>query len=94
MFVKLLAIVLCFALWMPSPASAKSVAAAVDTDTELTSSENSESRAQLLDEEEELRLAERAEKPSDNIVGGALSNEHLTYIVIALAAAVIVLIAK
>jgi hypothetical protein len=38
-------------------------------------------------------LSRRAEDPGPDVVGGALSNEHLTYIIIALAAAVIVLIA-
>ncbi|MCP5117954.1 MAG: hypothetical protein GY953_44625 [bacterium] len=50
--------------------------------------------APLLDDEELANLDARAEQPPDNLAGGALSNEHLTYIVIALAAAIIVLIAK
>ena len=44
--------------------------------------------------EERAELAKRAEDPGPAVAGGSLSNEHLTYIVIALAAAVIVLIAK
>ena len=50
--------------------------------------------AQLLDGEELAQLAVRAEQPGEDVVGGALTNQHLTYIVIALAAAVVVLIAK
>jgi hypothetical protein len=50
--------------------------------------------AQLLDAQELAQLAARAEEPGDEVVGGALTNQQLTYIVIALAAAVIVLVAK
>lgn len=53
-----------------------------------------DSAARLLAEEEIAKLAVRAEEPGKEVVGGALSREHLTYAVIALAAAVIVLIAK
>ena len=49
---------------------------------------------ELLSEAELAELSQRAEAPGPEVVGGALSNEHLTYIVIAIAAAVIVLIAK
>jgi len=49
---------------------------------------------QALTEEERSELSQRAEEPGEEVVGGALSNEHLTYIVIGLAAAVLVLIAK
>jgi len=48
---------------------------------------------QPLTEEESRELAQREEKPGKEVAGGALSNLHLTYIVIALATAVIVLIA-
>ena len=50
--------------------------------------------AQLLDGEELAQLAVLAEEPGQDVVGGALNNQQLTYIVIALAAAVVVLIAK
>jgi hypothetical protein len=50
--------------------------------------------AQLLDDEELARLAARAVALEKDFAAGALSNEHLTYIVIALAAAVLVLILK
>lgn len=49
---------------------------------------------QVLTAEEIQELARRAEEPGPEAAGGALSNLHLTYVVIALAAAVIVLIAK
>jgi hypothetical protein len=49
---------------------------------------------QLLDEEEATELAQRSEEPGPEIAGGALTNQQLTYIVIALAAAVIVLLVK
>jgi hypothetical protein len=49
---------------------------------------------QPLNEEETQELKQRDEKPDEKVAGGALSNEHLTYIVIALAAAVLVLVLK
>jgi len=53
-----------------------------------------EQAARMLSDEELAQLAARAEKAEKDFAAGALSNQHLTYIVIALAAAVIVLIAK
>ena len=52
------------------------------------------SEAQLLDEDEIAALSQRNQNPGPEIRGGALSNEHLTYIVIALAAIVLVLVLK
>lgn len=49
---------------------------------------------QPLTDEEQQSLKQRDEKPAETVAGGALSNEHLTYIVIALAAAVLVLVLK
>jgi hypothetical protein len=51
-------------------------------------------KAQPLTDEEAQDLQQRDEKPDEKVAGGALSNEHLTYIVIALAAAVLVLVLK
>lgn len=45
-------------------------------------------------EAELQQLAQREQTPGPEVIGGALSNLHLTYIVIALAAAIVVLIAK
>lgn len=50
--------------------------------------------AELLTPEEEKALAEQDEEPAKEVAGGALSNLHLTYIVIALSAAVLVLVLK
>jgi hypothetical protein len=50
--------------------------------------------AALLEDEELARLAARAREAERDFQAGALSNEHLTYIVIALSAAVLVLIFK
>lgn len=47
----------------------------------------------FLSDEEVARLASQVQRIERDVAAGALSNEHLTYIVIALAAAVIVLIA-
>jgi hypothetical protein len=46
----------------------------------------------LLNDDELARLAARAEKAQGDVTAGALSNQELTYIVIALATAVIVIV--
>jgi hypothetical protein len=48
----------------------------------------------FLNDDEAARLAFQVRQIERDVAAGALSNEHLTYIVIALAAAVVVLIAK
>jgi hypothetical protein len=48
----------------------------------------------LLGDEEVARLAAQVQRIERDVAAGALSNQELTYIVIALAAAVIVLIVK
>jgi len=47
-----------------------------------------------LTPEEESSLSARAEEPGPEVAGGALSNLHLTYAVIALAAIILVLLIK
>lgn len=47
----------------------------------------------LLDDDELARLAQRARDIERDLAAGALSNEHLTYIVIALATAIVVILA-
>jgi hypothetical protein len=47
----------------------------------------------MLDDGELARLADRTRSIDNDLKAGALSNEHLTYIVIALATAVIVILA-
>ncbi len=49
---------------------------------------------QPLSQEEELSLSARAEEPGPEVSGGALSNLHLTYAVIALGAILLVLLVK
>ncbi len=51
-------------------------------------------RGEALTEAEERELAARSEEPDEKVTGGALNTQQLTYIVIALAAAVLVLIFK
>jgi hypothetical protein len=46
----------------------------------------------LLSDEELARLAARVDAAQADLAGGALSNEHLTYIVIALGTAVLILV--
>ena len=100
---KFAAILLCLALGAPTRTFAQS---AVTPRSDL--SENSAgavskvtqnpargaAEAQLLDQEEIATLSQRNQTPGPEVRGGALSNEHLTYIVIALAAIVLVLVLK
>lgn len=105
MFSKALAVVLFVCLLAPARGTAQTTgqpareaAAEVVRDSEEPGPAGSGAEApaapQTLGDEELAELSERAEDPGEEVVGGALSNEHLTYIVIALAAAVIVLIVK
>jgi hypothetical protein len=48
--------------------------------------------ASMLSDEELAGLAARADKVNSQFAAGALSNEHLTYIVIALGTAVLILV--
>lgn len=52
------------------------------------------SQAQPFSDEEAAALEARAEEPGPEVSGGALSNLHLTYVVIALSAIVLVLLIK
>ena len=101
---KILVVVLCLSLVAPVgrateaagplPGNAESAASPEPaTVTSVPASTNADS-PELLTTEELSELSARAEEPGPQVVGGALSNLHLTYIAIALAAAVIVLIAK
>jgi hypothetical protein len=49
---------------------------------------------ETLSPEEDASLSARAEEPGPEVSGGALSNLHLTYAVIALAAIILVLLVK
>lgn len=56
--------------------------------------EAGELAAQPLSAEEEASLMARAEEPDPEVAGGALSNQQLTYAVIALGAIALVLVLK
>ncbi len=76
------------------PAEAAPQTAGFTPDQAETSSPAAVEGAQLLDEQELAELAALDEEPGDEVIGGALSNQHLTYVAIALAAAVVVLVLK
>ena len=61
-------------------------------ETECAGERADATESQLFDGTELASLQSRAEQPGEEVAGGALTNQQLTYIVIALAAAVIVLI--
>ncbi len=101
-FAKAMVLVLCLCLLTPAgiaadkngtPTSA-TAAPAVEGEQAAASDRPVSNSARELSQEEAAELSARAEEPGPDVAGGALSNLHLTYIVIALAAAVIVLIAK
>lgn len=97
-----LALLLCFLCLMAPIGNAAqepgrpaaSEPAAASARTASTSGQPAQAEARELTPRESAELSARAEEPGSDVVGGALSNTELTYIVIALAAAVIVLIAK
>lgn len=88
---KIMVAVLSFILLMPLAAADRQPA--VQTATRPDTAPQPQA-PQPLSEAEQNQLARRQEQPSQEVAGGALSNEHLTYVVIALAAAVLVLILK
>jgi hypothetical protein len=57
-------------------------------------SQKIEKAVSVMDDEELSQLAGRVQLAQKEMVGGSLTNEQLTYIVIALAAAVLVLVLK
>lgn len=96
-----IALLLCFTLFVSGaePTAATSIVQTESTEgralaPQEASLEGSAAVPQPLTDEEATELSARAEDPGPEVAGGALSNEHLTYIVIALAAMVLVLIAK
>lgn len=96
---KAMALMLCFLCLMAPLGSAaeetgRRAANEASAAEKAAPAQPAASEAQELSQEESSELSARAEEPGPEVVGGALSNTHLTYIVIALAAAVIVLIAK
>lgn len=62
--------------------------------TTRSTAETNSTLAEALSQEEEASLSARAEQPGPEVSGGALSNLHLTYAVIALAAIILVLLIK
>lgn len=89
---KILAILL--SIWLAAPLGWAAERAAVAQETRVPPADSPAApQPQPLTEDEAARLAERDEEPGEEVAGGALSNLHLTYAVIALATAVLVLIA-
>ncbi|MEP7365529.1 MAG: hypothetical protein ABI972_19925 [Acidobacteriota bacterium] len=88
---KALAILL--SLVLASPALAPAAVNRLQSRSAPVSAPAATPAPQPLTEDEANELRQRDEQPGKEVAGGALSNLHLTYIVIALAAAVVVLIA-
>jgi hypothetical protein len=104
-FSKILALILTLSLMVRVGSAAQKVAGSAPHGTrtdEVSATENVASRSSSATEkspepltgQEAAALSARAEEPDREVKGGALSNLHLTYAVIALAAIVLVLILK
>ncbi len=108
MISRILAVTICLALLVPAcmandkpapPAQQSTVLVPEKTDTtqsqsvEASSPDTSTPPGQLS-KEEESQLSARSQEPGPEVAGGALSNLHLTYAVIALAAIILVLLIK
>jgi len=85
-------ILLCITLTIPAGYAAEPTSSVVVA--ENASNPVAVAAPEVLTPQEAQSLSERAEEPGPEVVGGALSTQTLTYIVIALAAAVLVLIFK
>ena len=101
MLFRILAITVCLCLIAPAGAARerRGQLARMESGTELNRSpeipvSRDVANPQGLNPEEERTLSERAEEPGPEVAGGALTSQQLTYVVIALAAAVLVLILK
>ncbi len=101
MFSRILALALCFGMFIPVSRSqdepAPSTAASEPSKKEpaaKNASASAPASPSKLSQEEESSLSARAEEPGPEVAGGALSNLHLTYAVIALAAIILVLLIK
>ncbi|HET8550195.1 MAG TPA: hypothetical protein VFL57_19425 [Bryobacteraceae bacterium] len=74
--------------------SSRPIAADVGVDRQAAPLSAERGKPELLTNEDLAELSRRAETPGRDVAGGALTNQQLTYIVIALAAAVLVLVLK
>jgi hypothetical protein len=98
LFTKILSVALCLLLIMPVARAQTSAGTGSQPDVKATAEVKNQTppapQPQAFSEEEAAALEARAQEPGEDVAGGALSNLHLTYAVIALAAIVLVLIAK
>jgi len=105
MLSRVLALTLCLSWLVPtcSPEDGTSRSAQVQEKQETSSAKEAATESavaaapsspQPLSQEEDASLTARAEEPGPEVSGGALSNLHLTYVVIALSAILLVLLIK
>ena len=101
MLCRILTLTLCLSCFAPtcSPQDGTSGSAEASQSREQEAATVSAAAAapgspQPLSPEEDSSLSARAEEPGPEVSGGALSNLHLTYVVIALAAILLVLLIK
>ena len=99
-FSKVVALILSLSLIVPVGSavekanSAQLGTTAREAPVNSTPGETARQTPEPITEDEQVSLSARAEEPEADVKGGALSNLHLTYAVIALAAIVLVLILK
>lgn len=96
MFSQILSVTLCLILLLPAGSAAENPRQLSQSEEiqNATSVVPEPASPQPLSQEEEASLSARAEEPGPEVSGGALSNLHLTYVVIALAAVVLVMLIK
>ena len=102
---KIMAMVLSLSLMVPAGSAMERLNRNAQTGREATEVRETQEPASAatsaqtkapepLSAEEDASLSARSEEPGPEVAGGALSNLHLTYAVIALAAVVLVLVLK
>ncbi len=96
MFSKIVVAVLCWSVLLPGGNVMAQTAppATANVAVQEAPSSAAASGPELLTPEEEQSLSVRSEEPGREVAGGALTNQQITYILIALATAVLVLILK
>ena len=96
MYSKIVVALLCWSILLPGGIVSAQPARppVVNVAPDKPPSTPEPSQPELLSPEEEQSLSARSEEPGREVAGGALTNQQITYILIALAAAVIVLVLK
>lgn len=94
MLLRILTLTLCLSWLAPTCSPADETSPSAEASQPPAQEAAAPGSPQPLSPEEDSSLSARAEEPGPEVSGGALSNLHLTYAVIALAAIILVLLIK